>query len=726
MYNSSSKDYDNRRDKLAFHSETPDIGYLHKELQRSLYNGGNIARLNSNDDIRLARWEGQSDDGKKYSSNLAEGEQAFPFEGASDVRCRLVDQTINELVVLLVSSLQLGKLRVSGTEVNDASVAGSIQNLSNWMANKLRSDLLNEGELLAQYTLQFGWSVAHVGWERKIGLRDRVVTIPDIEARIGNGDVLAGEAIKSLNSSGSSDITVAFIAALLTISDKEAKRVCDELLTAGTSTYSEQYNVTNSPCVVALKPFDEICIPPETLDLQDARVIFKRTFLTEVELRELIKTDEWSEEFVEEAVNMAGKSAWYADPNLIPTTTNITNTLHRADNLIEIVYAYSRQVNEEGIPSIYYTVFCPQVREDLFAKHSMLSYAHGLYPFVEYRRERLRRSVIESRGIPELAYTDQQEIKAQHDSIRDRTAFETLPPIKVKKRLGTQNLIQPGGLLPVTTPDDYTFLSPPSGNPALAFNLIDRVEARNAAYFGLYHPNVPTVKTQTTQQFIVNNWMNVWGNIYKQMISLTLQYMDGAEIERVVGMPIVMTPQELSSNYDFLVSYNIRELDTDYVLEKLKAISSFVVPMDSGGVIDRNKLTARFVEAISPEAAKDIILDQASASKRMYEDVQTDIAKMMMGMEVQYVENDPAAETKLQYAQDILQKNPKSQQAAQQDQQFQALIQNYFKNLQMPVSQQKNKTIGRIGVTPVSDKMKENASQQGQMPGQMQPQQPQF
>ena len=210
----------------------------------------------------------------------------------------------------------------------------------------------------------------------------------------------------------------------------------------------------------------------------------------------------------------------------------------------------------------------------------------------------------------------------------------------------------------------------------------------------------------------VNNWLTAWSKIYKQVVCLTLQYMDGAEIERVVGMPVVLQPQELSAMYDFNVSYNVRELDTDYVLEKLKAISTFVVPMDAGGVIDRNKLTARFVEAISPEAAKDILLDQASASQRMYADVQTDIAKMMAGMEPQYVENDPAAQMKLQFVQDIVQKNPKVSQAAQGDEQFQALFQNYVKNLQMSVQQQQNKTIGRFGVTPVSDKM---ASQQGGM-----------
>jgi hypothetical protein len=712
-------DKNNSKDKLTFYSETPDIGELRSELQRSLYNGGNVARLNSNDDIRLARWEGQSDDGKKHSSNLNEGDQAFPFEGASDVRCRLVDKTINELVVILVSAWQLARLRVGGTEMGDASRASSIQTLADWVVNnKMRADLLVEAELLGQYTQQFGWSVAHIGWERRLGVRAISMTLAELEQRGMSGDIIAGEAVNSLKSTGTSDYSVSALMSLLGLSKEDATRVADELMSAGVATFNQEYAVSNSPVVAALKPFDEICFPPETLDLQDARVIFRRTFMTEVELREMIKTSQWDEEFVNEAVQTTGMSDWYSEPNLVPATTNIGNTLERADNLIEIVYAYNRQINENGIPCIYYTVFCPNTREKLFAKHEMLDYAHGFYPFVEYRRERLRRSIVECRGVPELAYTDQMEIKAQRDSIRDRTAFETLPPIKVKKRLGTQNIIQPGGLLPVTTPDDYTFLSPPSGNPALAFNLIDRVEQSNADYFGLYHPNIVPTKTQMTQQFMVNNWLSSWSKIYKQVVSLSLQYMDGAEIERVVGMPIVLQPQELSAMYDFNVSYNVRELDTDYVLEKLKAISSFVVPMDSGGVIDRNKLTARFVEAISPEAAKDIIMDQASASQKMYSDVQTDIAKMMAGMEPQYVENDPAAQSKMQFVQDIVQKNPKVQAAAQQDQQFQMLFQNYTKNLQMSVSQQQNKSIGRIGVTPVSDKMAAEGQQQ------QQPQQP--
>ena len=699
-------------DKLAYYSSVPDIGELQSELERSLYNGGNVARINSNDDIRLCRWEGQSDDGKKYQQNLREGESVFPFEGASDVRVRLVDSIINELTVLCVHSWQRAALRVSGTEVGDALTAGAVQTLTRYMVeNRLRMELEREAELWAQNTFNYGWSVVHVGWERRLGSREVTLTMPAIEARAQQEGGILAEALRSMATSGASDLTANLLANAYNATTDEGRRMAKELLASGTTTFRESRVVKNQPVVAALRPFDEICFPPETLDLQDARVIFRRTFMTEVDLREMIKTEGWDEKWVDEAALTAGKSAWYADPNLIPTTTNITDTLNRADNLIEVVYAYTRQIGENGTPCIYYTVFCPHTREESYAKHEMLDYAHGEYPFVEFRRERMRRAVSESRGIPELAMTDQEEIKAQHDSVRDRTAFETLPPLKVKKRLGTQNQIAPGVLLPVTTPDDYQFLSPPSGNPGLAFNLIDRVEAKVAAYFGLTHPAVPPVKTQMQQQFLINNWLTAWSRVYRQMTVLCVQYMDGSEIERIVGVPVAMEPADLAGTYDINVAFNVRELDSDHVLEKMKAIQQFVLPMDTSGAVDRSALIRTIVEAISPEASKTILLDQAAASQRMYTDVQTDIAKMMLGMEPTYVENDPAAASKLQYAQDILSKNQKAQQAAQADPQFQALLQNYLQNLQMSVSQQQNKQVGRIGVTPVSDKMAQQAQQ---------------
>jgi hypothetical protein len=178
---------------------------------------------------------------------------------------------------------------------------------------------------------------------------------------------------------------------------------------------------------------------------------------------------------------------------------------------------------------------------------------------------------------------------------------------------------------------------------------------------------------------------------------------------------------DIHSQYDFNVRFDVRDTDPEFVMEKLKAIVETVVPLDSGGVIDRNKLVKLVIEAISPDAARELVIDQTTASQKLYKDVINDVGMMMLGNEALYVANDPAAESKMQYLQEILQKNPKAAQAAQGDRVFQILLENYSKNLQMSVEQQKNKTIGRIGVSPASEQiqqemgeaMAEQAPQQG-------------
>jgi len=106
--------------------------------------------------------------------------------------------------------------------------------------------------------------------------------------------------------------------------------------------------------------------------------------------------------------------------------------------------------------------------------------------------------------------------------------------------------------------------------------------------------------------------------------------------------------------------------------------------------------------SISPDIAEELVLDQTTASQKMYEDVKSDIGGMLLGMEPQYVENDPAAQTKMRYAQGIVGRNPKAQQALQGDELFTQLFENYSKNLQMSVMQQQNAQIGRIGVNQIT------------------------
>lgn len=701
------------QDPLLIESEKPNVPELVKELSRSYLFGANTTELNDNDDIRYCRWNGQTSDGKKFSENRDEDDPALPFEGASDSRIRLIDRVINEQVALWMNSLKGAKLGVSGRTQEDANNASSMSTLLEYVtAGRMKQEMRKEAELFAQYANQYGWGVVHIGWEQEMGMSETKFTLSDLvnmsaEMAQGNPDSPVANIAQFVIDKDKEDIAVSIITSVKPEYDeKQARKIVQDLRTQGYTTIYNEIILKSLPQITALKPYDELTFPPETIDLQKARVVFRKVFMTELEVRAMIRTDQWDEEGVEEAVKTKGMFTWYRDPNIVPTNRLNQDYRLRTNNLIEICYAYYRQLNENGVPCVYYTVFSPNASDQTHLKHGKLGYAHGKYPFVVLRREYIRKAIYESRGITDILSTDQAELKAQRDAMRDRTAFETVPPLMYKRRVGGTGRIGPAMLLPVSDVNsDFKWMEPPKGSPQIAEFVVSQIEKDAAGYFGLTREDTPPALSQMLQQNSVDNWLTAWSEIYTQMLQLTLQYMDIVEIERICGLPVPKNIEDINTQYDFEVKFDVRNLYSDLVLEKLQAINQYILPQDTGGIIDRNAMVRLSVEAVSSDIAKAVVTDQATASQRLYKDVQTEIGMMMLGNEPTYVENDPTAQTKMMYLQEILSKNPKAQQAQQQDQVFVMLLQNYVKNLQMSIMQQQNKQIGRIGVTPVSDKM---------------------
>jgi hypothetical protein len=689
-------------DPLAYASDRPNVGELLLEYQRSINNSTQGDAVSRFDNVRFARWDGQTDDGKKWSDSRPEGSPAWPFEGASDTRNRLIDSSCNELTALLTSAFSRSDLRAVGTELSDLTVSSIGTTLLKWVRdNKLRFELIKEARLLAQYALQYGWSALFIGWEQRVSKRDQPITLQQIaEMGMQSGSQVLSELPVLIQQA--QDEAVAIIQALLPISKSEATRMVKELAEKGETTMEEEYISKNLPQVLALKPWDEVVVPPETTDLQRARCVFRRTWMTEVELREKALTDGWNEEWIDKAVEQSGRSNSFWGTYVQPTTNTLSSNITSYRNLIEVVYCYTRSLDGDG-SSIFVTVLCPQVAatgvadSEYFGKHERLDYAHGEYPFVEFRREEIRRAIIDSRGIPEIASTDQDEIKAQHDSIRDHTAFSTLPPIKVVKRIGAMNKVGPGVQLPVVNMGDYSFMEPPAREPTTAFNLIKRVEANHAAYFGLLNVDVHPQKIQMMQQMLVDSWLGSWRVAFKQMFALCLQYMAPEEIQRITGVALPQSMSDIHNEFDMNIRFDVKDMDKDHVQQKIELLSQ-IAQMDVGGDLNRSRLTQMLVQAIAPEMANELIMTQQQASQKLYKDVQNDIGMMMLGNEALYTENDPTAATKLQYAQQSIQANPKAQAALQQDEQFRALFENYVKNLQMSIMQQQNAQIGKLGV----------------------------
>lgn len=688
--------YKQGTDLMARVGSEPDVSALTEELRRSATDYGVMARVDRVENVRFCRWAGQTDDGKKWN-DTGRNKPAFPWDGASDTRIPLADEVVNGLVDLCSTSFWRSMLRVSPTNISQLDQAVTAHNLMDWTVNaKMYNDLTREVELLSQYLWTYGWAGVHVTWQQEMGQKEQYLTMDQVmalAAQSPDGSVLADLPNLIANPEADDQSAELLIAAFPNLKKRRALKAIRELRTEGECEFPIPTMVTNKPMIAALAPWDELTFPPETTDIQSARVVFRRFYMTEAQILNKVETEDWDAEWAQEAINTMGRFSNFADYTY--SLGIAQNSVLDRENLIEVVYAYQKAVDEDGLPGVFYTVFSPQVG-DKWGYFEALDYAHGQYPFVVWRSELIHRQITESRGVPEVCMTWQEEVKAQRDSVFDYTSLATLPPIEVPKTRGGNLKIGPAVQVPVLRRGEIGFMAPPAREPGVAFQLIAAVQAQTDSYFGRPTEKVPPVITQMRQQRLINNWLHGWTEAFRQVLSLTLQYIGPVEIQRITAS---QTPlPENVQDFDVMLKFDIRELSTDLVTEKLKAISTLVLPLDTAGVIDRAKLISVALRAIDPTLASELVMAQGPAAQKMFNETNDEIALMSLGNPPQLRENDPTAPMRLQFSQQVLQSNPKYQAQLQQDPLFQANLQKYIENLQFSVQQQQNAVTGRLGV----------------------------
>jgi len=688
--------YKQSADVMARVGDEPNVSALTEELRRSATDYGTSARVDRVESVRFCRWPGQTEDGKKWN-DANRNKPAFPWDGASDTRIPLADEVINGLVDLCSTSFWRSMLRVSPTNVSQLDQAVTAHNLMDWAMNaRMYNDLTREVELLSQYLWTYGWTGVHVTWQQELGQKEQSLTMDQImalAAQSPEGSVLADMPNLIANPEADDQSAELLLTAFPNLKKRRALRAVRDLRTDGECSFPVPTMTTNKPMIAALSPYDELVFPPETTDIQSARVVFRRYYMTEAQLLNKVETDGWDEEWAQEAINTMGRFSDYSD--FTYSVGLAENSILDRENLIEVCYAYQKSVDSDGVPGVWYTVFSPQVGNK-WGYFDLLDYAHGQYPFVVWRSELIHRQITESRGVPEVCATWQHEVKAQRDSIFDYTSLTTLPPIEVPKTRGGNLKIGPAIQIPVLRRGEIGFLQPPAREPGVAFQLIAAIEAQTDRYFGRPTEKVAPAVTQMRQQRIINNWLHGWTEAFRQVLTLTLQYVGPEEIQRITSSQVQVP--ENAQDFDVMLKFDIRELSTDLVTEKLKAISSLVLPLDTAGVIDRAKLISVALRAIDPNLASELIMQQGPASQKMFSETNDEIALMSLGNPPNLRENDPTAAMRLQFSQQVLQSNPKYQAQLQQDQLFQANLQKYIENLQFSVQQQQNAVTGRLGV----------------------------
>jgi len=762
---------DTEQDGLWEASETPDLTRLLNEFQRSGGTSNVQYRIEVNDRIRYCLWPGRSSDYKKWKKLL--GKEPVPYDGAWDGRIPVADDIIEDLADVLGQAFRRAKLQAVPTNAQSIGNAANMTKVLNKYKDRTKKELNEEADFMADFGLAYGNGVWQTGWERELHMKETPLKLADIEgaaqqmhsaaaqaqdraqieALFQQADYLLslvqilrdptqeGPAIEIVQTFArqlaqqaalSRDAATGYGSDWLPhyeLSTREARTIVRELRAQGESGIPTPYPHKNGPFAVARQVGVDIVVPPETTDIRKAPWITIREWLTPVQLRENQVTDGWRKDWSSAAIKTAGTtSTWtdelQSDRDFVSDEGGETGEWQAANTksgLVEVLHTFTLCVTRSGVLEIWCTVWCPHVSQDetgnkdLYATHYPANFPHGEYPVTEWRRRKKKRNFYANVGIPEQIGSDQQQIKRTLDQLEDRKDLEVNPPVLTRNRLGQRYKAGPGSQIPFKRREDLDFAPPPTGNPEIAFALIEYTMKRLSNKYGLMNEHVLPAKWQMKLQALVERYLDSAGDMFQQWSALIQENADQAEMERIAGDDVNFprTPEEIQGEFDVNLVFDARDLDMEFVWKKVEAVLKWAVPLDRSGRLKSGMLVEFVMRAIDPSWANALVGDENSATQAMWKEVQQAVVGMYVGMEPDYVENDPSAPQKLQFLRQILYGDDQGQGAnpelleamgalpnadpSKVKPRFAELMARFQENLQMSVKQQQNITTGIYG-----------------------------
>ncbi len=713
---------------------SPDVSKLLQELERCTPIENTSEGISAVDDVRFCRWPSQHRDGKKHD---APEKAAFPWDGASDGQPMLADAIINERASLLVTAFWRSAVKAKSSD--DEASQYAVRLIEHYLNESLFHELYQEVALAANHVEHYGVVVLNPCWERRVAMRRVRVTLPELNAiaqQLGQStpESRAGELLAFIADPTQEDNAVAVLQFVYaqytqqqtagagveitvpTVREGTFRKAVRKLRETGVAEVPVPYLCRNAPAIYALKVWDEVWVPNDTTDLRSARVIFHREWMTEAALRAK-ELEGWDPKWIEEAIKTKGMSidvtgltAERGGGLSAAATRAGGDALSSINELIEVLHATYKAVDDDGVTGVYQTTLSKHVPQpkggeakSCFAKTELISYAHGEYPYIGGKAEHWTRQFLASRGVPEMVRTWQQQVKAMDDSVTDYLSIGVLPPVNVPySPLKTKYKFGPAVQNPVKPGSEPQFMQVPQSGVPYALSARAALEARVNNYFGLMSADVPPPRWQQMQAIKATFFLLLWSEALQQMVALAQQYMADAEFARITGAPVGWLDQRRDriGTLAITLSFDVRDLDPELTMQRIRAMNEVVLPADVMGVVDRTKWVEMLVRAVDPTWARQLLMPAAAASEQLWRQVRDEIAQMALGNEARYVENDPTAPTKLQYTQQIVQANPQYQAQLAQGGRFTELMKKYAANLQFSAQQSQNKQIGRIGVQP--------------------------
>jgi hypothetical protein len=680
---------DSASEALTYLSDEPDIrtlNYAYDQTVTELEGYFDLCR-DSYDD-RRNWWPGKSRDHRKH------GADAFPWEGASDIECHIIDERITRLVSLFMASLRRANVRAFPVESNDIARSKLVSGFLKWMVSSgYIPRFYREMELGANYLLERGILISYVGWHQEDRSYKQEIDIEQIAQ-------LSPDIYRAVQSEDRDEELIILMQNTFDgVSEKRAKKALKELRKDGVTQLPIVRRQINAPEVKTLAPDGDFFFPPYVTDPQRAPYCFWRTYYTPQELQNKVNTDNWDEGFVDHIISK------FRGVNIDSIereqegrrSISLTDNAYEADELIEIVYGYQRLIDpEDGSEGIYCTVFHKNFNGDNniqgYAKFELLN-GYEDYPIVVTRLSEDSKRLYDSQTIPSLLRGIQNQVKVERDSRIDRNSLATLPPILHPVGQAPSDW-GPGRMIPYRRKGDLDFAPIPQYNTG-SMEMEQTLTGLADRLVGLdENSRISAVR----QQFLVDKFLSHTAEVLRMAFRCFQRFGPDEVFFRVTGIPDpqVFNKGNPDENFDILINFDVQNTDPETVKNKLQQFSQ-LIPLNVNNRMNMDGFLDIAAQEIDPIMADAILQPVETAQQQVIKDVTDDLSKIFAGIEM------PARPAGAQIAMQIIQQysqQPDIAERAQNDELFAARLQKYAGQYIFQMQQVQNAEIGRIGTAP--------------------------
>ena len=680
---------DNISEALTYLSDEPDVKALNLAYDQTVTELEAYFDLcRTSYDERRNFWPGKSRDHRKH------GADAFPWEGASDIECHIIDERITRLVALFMSSLRRANVRAFPVESGDIARSKLVSGFLKWMVSSgYIPRFYREMELGANYMLERGILITYVGWHREDRTFKQLIDLNQIAE-------ISPEAAMAIQSGDSDEELILLLQNTFDgVTEKRAKKALKELRKNGVTELPVVRRQVNSPEVKTLAPDGDFFFPPYVTDPQRAPYCFWKTYYTAQELQTKVSTDGWDEDFVDYIISK------YRGVNIDSIereqegrrSISLTDNAYEADELIEIVYGYQRLIDEEdGSEGIYCTVFHKEFSGNEivpgYAKFELLN-GYEDYPVVVTRLAEDTKRLYDTQTIPDILRGIQNQVKVEKDSRIDRNSLATLPPILHPVGQAPTDW-GPGRMIPYRRKGDLDFAPTPAynqGSLEMETTLTDLADR----LVGLDEKSqISTVR----QQFLVDKFLSHTAEVLRMSFKCFQRFGPDEIFFRVTGIPDaqVFNKGNPDENFDILINFDVLNADPENVQAKLKQFAE-LTQFNTNNRMSMDNFLDIAASAVDPVMADAILQPVESAQEEVVKQVTDDLAKIFAGIEM------PARPAGAQIAMQVIQEytqQPDIAQRAATDEAFSARLQKYVGQYTFQMQQAQNAQIGRVGTAP--------------------------